>query len=117
MTYEILPVCQQLRHLIFSKGGCGSFAQCIARLLVSTNWEGNHFCGLKLNWQYKDGYVNISIPGYINKVLHKSQHKPPLKSQDAPHTWTKPIYGQKRQFAVSDTEPVVGKEKQNLFNK
>ena len=59
---------------------------------VSCDWEGRHYCGLTIDWQYDDNYVDILMPGYVDKVLHKLQHKKPEKPQYAPHTWTAPVY-------------------------
>ena len=85
---------------------------------VSTDWEGQHFCGLTLDWNYKDGWVDISMPGYIARVLHKFQHKPPHRPQHAPHTWTSPVYGRKRQYALpDDKDPIVPKEKIKFVQK
>ena len=33
------------------------------------------------------------MPGYIPTTMHKFQHKPPERPQDAPHTWNRPVYG------------------------
>ena len=37
---------------------------------ISTDWEGKNYCGLSFNWNYDAGYVDISMPTYIDKVLH-----------------------------------------------
>jgi hypothetical protein len=66
----------------------------------SLDWEGKNYLGLTLNWDYAKRCVDISMPGYIAAALHKFQHKKPAKPQDAPHTWTRPTYGQKVQFAA-----------------
>lgn len=42
---------------------------------ISVDLTGSNYCGLKLNWDYYKGFVNISMPGYISKLLHKPQHK------------------------------------------
>ena len=47
---------------------------------ISSDWTGTHFCGLSLNWHYQQGYVDISMPKYIEQVLHKFQHKNPSKT-------------------------------------
>ena len=48
------------------------------------------------------------MPGYINKVLHKFQHKLPKRIQHAPHQWTEPVYGSKRQYAIEkDDDPLL----------
>ena len=75
--------------------------------VVSIDWEGKHFCGLTMNWNYEQGYVDISIPGYVEKVLHKYQHSPPIKPEYSPHAHTEPIYGAKQQFAQIDDSPPV----------
>ena len=55
--------------------------------------------------------MDISIPGYVDKVLHKFQHKPPINIQHAPHTWTQPIYGKHRQYTPDpDTTPKLDKK-------
>ena len=50
---------------------------------VSTNWKGTLFYGLTLNWNYTSGWVDVSILGYVAAALHKFQHPPPTKKQDA----------------------------------
>ena len=65
---------------------------------VSTDMNGRNYCGLRLDWNYEDNYVDISMPGYIDKVLDKFLHSTPTKPQHAPHKWTQPIYGKKQQL-------------------
>ena len=42
------------------------------------------------------------MPGYFAAALHKFQHPPPTKKQDAPHPWNRPIYGAHTQYATPD---------------
>ena len=76
---------------------------------VSIDWEGKNFCGLTLNWNYSDGYVDISMPEYVNKVLQKYQHPKPSKPEYSPHVHTEPVYGATQQFAPIDNSPPVDK--------
>ena len=32
---------------------------------------GKNFLGFTLNWNYKKGYIDLSIPNYVKKVLKK----------------------------------------------
>ena len=57
------------------------------------DWEGRHYCGLTFDWNYKQGYVDVSMPGYVPKALEKFGHPAPSKPQYAPHLWTVPVYG------------------------
>jgi hypothetical protein len=71
---------------------------------ISSDWNVTAYCGLTLDWDYKDHTVDLSMPGYIKAALHKYQHPAPARPEHSPHPWNPPIYGAKTQF-VSDTEP------------
>ena len=62
------------------------------------DWTGIHYCGLTFNWKYKEGYVDITMPGYIPRLLHKYQHKKPPKPVYSPHKYNAPIYGKRLQM-------------------
>ena len=36
---------------------------------TSIDWEGKNYCGFTLEWNYKKGYVDVSMPGYLPKML------------------------------------------------
>ena len=69
---------------------------------VSIDWSGSLFCGIHLDCNYEKGYVNTSMPGYIDKAHHKYQHPMPKRPVNAPAKF-KPIqYGAKVQIADVD---------------
>ena len=39
----------------------------------TTNWTGSNYCGLTLEWNYDKEYVDISMSGYLEKILHRLQ--------------------------------------------
>ena len=83
---------------------------------VSVDWEGKNYCGLTLQWNYEKGYVDVSMPGYVPKMLNKSNHPKPSKPQHAPHTRTTPQYGLKRQYAkVTPNLPILPDKLTNLI--
>ena len=51
----------------------------------TTDWEGKKYCGLALNWQYSDGYLDISMPDYVKKMHLKLQHQPQVTPKYSPH--------------------------------
>ena len=55
--------------------------------------EGGGYCGLTLDWNYEKKYVDVSMPGYITKYLHKFQYPKTNRPQHAMHDWTDPAYG------------------------
>jgi hypothetical protein len=70
---------------------------------ISSDWNGRAYCGLTLDWDYKNRTVDLSMPGYIKASLHKYQHPAPARPEHAPHTWNSPIYGAKTQFVSDET--------------
>jgi hypothetical protein len=65
---------------------------------ISSDWKGSAYCGLTLEWNFKNRTVDLSMPGYIKAALHKYQHASPTRPEHAPHTWNPPVYGAKRQY-------------------
>ena len=61
---------------------------------ITVDWTGCNYCGLTLDWHYKDGYVDVSMPGYVTEALHQFQHTKPTRIQYTPHKWNQPLYGQ-----------------------
>jgi hypothetical protein len=70
---------------------------------ISSDWNGRAYCGLTLDWVYKNRTVDLSMTGYIKAALHKYQHVAPARPENAPHTWNPPIYGAKTQFVEDKT--------------
>ena len=70
---------------------------------LTKDWTGSNYLGITLHWNYEEGWVDTSMPEYVPKNLKKLGHQPPARPQHAPHQWTKPVYGQKIQYANSDT--------------
>jgi hypothetical protein len=46
---------------------------------ISSDWNGSAYCGLTLEWDYKNRTVDLSMPGYIKAALHKYQHTAPTR--------------------------------------
>jgi hypothetical protein len=58
---------------------------------ISSDWNGAAYCGLTLEWDYKNRKVDLSLPGYIKAALQKYQHPSPARPEHSPHTWNTPI--------------------------
>jgi hypothetical protein len=65
---------------------------------ISCDWTGSAYCGLQLDWDYKNKFVDLSMPGYIKAALHKFQHPTLTRPENAPYTWSLSIYGAKTQY-------------------
>jgi hypothetical protein len=53
-----------------------------------------------LKWDYKKRTCDISLSGYIERVLKRFAHTAPNKREDIPHAWVSPTYGQKVQYST-----------------
>ena len=54
--------------------------------VMKMDWAGTSFGGITLKWNY-DGerWVELSLPGYIEKTLARFRHPQPKIPQDSPH--------------------------------
>ena len=50
---------------------------------LTTDWGGMAYWGITLSWDYKQGWVDLTIPGYIARVLQWFRHEPPKRPQDS----------------------------------
>ncbi len=41
---------------------------------LTKDWTGNLYCGIVLEWDYKNGHVDISMPSYITKKRQEYGH-------------------------------------------
>ena len=77
---------------------------------VTTDRAGRNYCGLTLDWNYKEGYVDVSMPGYVRESLQRLLHKILKYPQYSPHAHQPIRYGKKgaRQYATTpDTSPTL----------
>jgi hypothetical protein len=58
---------------------------------ISSDWNGTAYCGLTLDWNYKNCTVDLYTPGYSKSALHKYQHpapaRPETKRVESTHLW------------------------------
>ena len=55
---------------------------------IATDWEGIFFCGLTFDRNYKAGYVDMEMTGYVPNALNRIQHTPKVSTQYYPHHHT-----------------------------
>ena len=62
---------------------------------LALNWKGKTNCGITLEWNYSEQWVDLTMPGYTKKARLKFQHRIPTESVDSPHKHTPIVYGAK----------------------
>jgi hypothetical protein len=83
---------------------------------ITIDWDGTTYLGLTLAWDYTNHTVDISMPGYIERALHRFQHPKPTRAQHSPHKWIVPVYGATTQLALEEdtTTPIDDKTRKYL---
>ncbi len=75
---------------------------------IEEDWTGKLYCGISLRWDYKRRHVDISMPGYVDKLLACFDHKPPRYPQHSPHAAPPRLFGLDAQKPVEhDILPVL----------
>ena len=67
---------------------------------ITIDMAAKQYIGLQIDWNYNERFVDISMPGYVDKALSRFQHPAPGKIQHSPFPWTQPTYGAKTQFTA-----------------
>ena len=79
---------------------------------VTADWKGELYAGITLDWDYVNKTVDLSMPKYIAKALHKFAHPAPSSPQHAPYKAPTIVYGAKTQRPVEDdTSPTLPEER------
>ena len=65
-----------------------------------------------MEWNYEKRWLDISIPGYIKKLLQKYKHETPQRPQHSPYVIAPKKYGQEGHDPLPpDAPPPVAKDK------
>ena len=51
----------------------------------TVDWTGRNFLGLTLDWNYTKGYIDISMPDYVDNALTRLQYTQNVYPQYSPH--------------------------------
>ena len=53
----------------FNKDDADHLISALHEYKVTTDWSETNYCGLKIKWNYNEGWTEISMPNYVNKTL------------------------------------------------
>ena len=62
------------------------------------------YCGIILDWNYDEGYVDISMPNYVTKKLTEYGYKPSKRQQYCPYEPNPIKYGKNSDNIVHEKE-------------
>ena len=71
---------------------------CSAKYTISMDLEASLYIGITLKWDHTYGHVDLSMPKYVAKALHKfkkslQKFHPNKKPEYSPHKRVDPNYG------------------------
>ncbi|KAL7477035.1 hypothetical protein ACHAW6_002855, partial [Cyclotella cf. meneghiniana] len=66
----------------------------------STNWTGDRYIGIMLDWDFVTKKVHLSMPGYVAKALKLFQHTCLTAPQHSLFPTKSIIYGAKKQYST-----------------
>jgi hypothetical protein len=79
--------------------------------VCSIAWTGTRYIGMKMDWDYAQRQVHVSMLDYTPKALTRFRHHKPCTPQHQPYPHVKPNYGAKAQYTESGgTSPALPKE-------
>ena len=64
---------------------------------ITFDEDGETILSLTIKWNYNKGWVNISMPGYVERALDRFKHIASRQPQRSPHAWNKPTFGKATQ--------------------
>jgi len=92
---------ENLKHLFQALGGTETYD-------IVKDWTGDLYCGINLEWNYVQRWVDIAMPVYAIKYLTRYDHPPPFKPQHCPYTPNPIAYGKDNQATTpGDTSPLL----------
>jgi hypothetical protein len=68
---------------------------------LSVDLKASKFCGLDIKYNKREGWIEISCKGYVDKVLHRFRHRK-FKKESSPMVYVTPNFGEKIQMAKDD---------------
>ncbi len=77
---------------------------------VTVDLEGKEFIKIRLDWDYENREVYLSMAPYLQKALRQFDNIVPTQCHDSPYPHIEPKYGMKQQFAEYNTSAPVGQD-------
>ena len=94
-----------------------------SKYAIYKDWDASLYIDISLNWDYTAGHVNLSMPKYVARALHKFKQSlqkfhPDNKPEYSLHKHVEPNYGQKVQYAEPTNDaPTLDSVNINLIQK
>ena len=72
---------------------------------IKSDWIGDKYIGIDLDWNYQARTLRTSMKGYIKKALKQFQHPNPSRHTYGPEIFVAPTYGKAQQMTTIDSTP------------
>ena len=83
---------------------------------IEVDKEDEKYVDISLDWDYANGEVHLSMPGYVSEALARFKHICSKKQEDQPYVHVVPNYGAKVQYAAdADTSRLATKDEKTFI--
>ena len=69
---------------------------------IEVNKKGEKYVGISLDWDYENGEVHLSMPGYVSEALARFRPLYIKQCEDQPYAHVVPNYGAKVQYTADE---------------
>ena len=74
---------------------------------MKSDWKGDHYIDIDLDWDYHQYTLKTSMNGYIEKAILQFKHILPKQHHYAFSRYTPPNYSAKQQITKIDNTPPI----------
>ncbi len=69
---------------------------------ITVDKDAAKYMKLTIEWDYENGKVHMSMPGYLAKEMIRFKHETPNKIQNSPHCRIEMQYGAKQEYVNNE---------------
>ena len=69
---------------------------------VTTDWRGELYAGIKIEWNYEKRRVKANMRGYVAKLRQRFNHKMPKKQVHSSYKAALKVYGAEAQNTIKE---------------
>ena len=71
---------------------------------VTTDWKGELYAGINLEWNYEERWVKANMKGYVASLRQRFNHKMPDKPVHSPYKAAPKVYGTDAQNTIKEED-------------
>ena len=78
-----------------------------SKYVITQDLTGEKYLGISFQWDYDNGVVELSMPGYVTRFLEYMKYTSTGSTVDTPTLYKRPNYGEKIQYVKHDSSELL----------